>query len=194
MSQYPDELGSWPTGFPAATVWLARALSCHPSVIFAGRKMKYMLRLEAGVGAQAGHSSGPARAGQVLGGGAVAARDGRRDPEAVPQVGRDHAGSVFGGTGKTDVAVTLAAIYAAARPADRVILADRNEICLMGRSGSAEYRSRRCRRPSGRCPSGALTRRVRTRASRSTRICAMQSPAPGRGRDPWRHRRRVRGD
>ena len=35
-------------------------------------------------------------------------------------------GSGFGGTGKTDVAVTLAAIYAAARPSDRVILADSN--------------------------------------------------------------------
>ena len=36
-------------------------------------------------------------------------------------------GSGFGGTGKTDVAVTLAAIYAAARPADRVILVDSND-------------------------------------------------------------------
>jgi MinD-like ATPase involved in chromosome partitioning or flagellar assembly len=36
-------------------------------------------------------------------------------------------GSGFGGTGKTDVAVSLAAIYAAARPADRVILADSND-------------------------------------------------------------------
>jgi MinD-like ATPase involved in chromosome partitioning or flagellar assembly len=36
-------------------------------------------------------------------------------------------GSGFGGTGKTDVAVTLAAIYAAVRPADRVILADSND-------------------------------------------------------------------
>ena len=36
-------------------------------------------------------------------------------------------GSGFGGTGKTDVAVTLAATYAAARPADRVIFADSND-------------------------------------------------------------------
>ncbi len=36
-------------------------------------------------------------------------------------------GSGFGGTGKTDVAVTLAAIFAATRPADRVILADSND-------------------------------------------------------------------
>jgi MinD-like ATPase involved in chromosome partitioning or flagellar assembly len=36
-------------------------------------------------------------------------------------------GSGFGGTGKTDVAVTLAAICAAARPADRVVLADSND-------------------------------------------------------------------
>jgi MinD-like ATPase involved in chromosome partitioning or flagellar assembly len=36
-------------------------------------------------------------------------------------------GSGFGGTGKTDVAVTLAAVYAATRPADRVILADSND-------------------------------------------------------------------
>src|SRR5438046_7602378 len=36
-------------------------------------------------------------------------------------------GSGFGGTGKTDVAVTLAAIYAAARPADRVIFAVRHD-------------------------------------------------------------------
>jgi MinD-like ATPase involved in chromosome partitioning or flagellar assembly len=36
-------------------------------------------------------------------------------------------GSGFGGTGKTDVAVTLAAICAAARPADGIILADSND-------------------------------------------------------------------
>jgi len=36
-------------------------------------------------------------------------------------------GSGFGGTGKTDVAVTLAAIYAAARAADRVIFVDSND-------------------------------------------------------------------
>ena len=43
-------------------------------------------------------------------------------------------GSGFGGTGKTDVAVTLAAIYAAARPADRVILADTNDAVPSGYS------------------------------------------------------------
>jgi MinD-like ATPase involved in chromosome partitioning or flagellar assembly len=36
-------------------------------------------------------------------------------------------GSGFGGTGKTDVAVTLAAVYAAARAADRVIFVDSND-------------------------------------------------------------------
>ena len=43
-------------------------------------------------------------------------------------------GSGFGGTGKTDVAVTLAAIYAAARPADRVIFADTNDAMPHGYS------------------------------------------------------------
>ena len=43
-------------------------------------------------------------------------------------------GSGLGGTGKTDVAVTLAAIYAAARPADRVIFADTNDAMPHGYS------------------------------------------------------------
>jgi MinD-like ATPase involved in chromosome partitioning or flagellar assembly len=43
-------------------------------------------------------------------------------------------GSGFGGAGKTDVAVTLAAIYAAARPADRVIFADTNDAVPSGYS------------------------------------------------------------
>jgi MinD-like ATPase involved in chromosome partitioning or flagellar assembly len=59
-------------------------------------------------------------------------------------------GSGFGGTGKTDVAVTLAAIYAATRPADRVILADTNDDMPHGYSrlgGAPVERLPRHRRP-----------------------------------------------
>jgi MinD-like ATPase involved in chromosome partitioning or flagellar assembly len=59
-------------------------------------------------------------------------------------------GSGFGGTGKTDVAVTLAAIYAAARPADRVVLADTNDDMPHGYSrlgGAPVERLPRHRRP-----------------------------------------------
>ena len=128
MSQYPDELGSWWTGFPGSdrAGWLAPS----PSSL---------------------NDLAPAQDGVR---GAVSRRalkrrlvipPGRRERarrEAVAQWRRETVaairkpslksgvitlGSGFGGTGKTDVAVTLAAIYAAARPADRVILADSND-------------------------------------------------------------------
>lgn len=126
MSQYPDELGAWWTGFPGSdrAAWLGAS------------------PLPADAPARPGvRGTAPRRA---LGRGLVAPR-GKRERarrEAVAQWRRQAIadirepslrsgvitlGSGFGGTGKTDVAVTLAAIYAAARPADRVILADSND-------------------------------------------------------------------
>ena len=83
-------------------------------------------------------------------------------------------GSGFGGTGKTDVAVTLAAIYAAARPADRVIFADTNDVMPHGYSRLGARRSRRCRGTGGRFRSWAFITLAWKAASGSTLICAMQ--------------------
>jgi hypothetical protein len=91
-------------------------------------------------------------------------------------------GSGFGGTGKTDVAVTLAAIYAAARPADRVILADSNDdmphgyIRLGGRPVEELPQQQRPLSLRG------FIRRAGTAASAFMRTCAM----PLRGCRGWR--------
>ncbi len=125
---YPDEPGAWWTEFPGSD----RAAWATPSAPFPG-------------------AHAPTRDGER---GAVSRRGlkhrlvltpGRRERtrrEAVAEWRRQRiaairepslksgvitVGSGFGGTGKTDVAVTLAAIYAATRPADRVILADSND-------------------------------------------------------------------
>ena len=128
MSQYPDELGSWWTGFPGSdrAGWLAPSSSS----------------LSALAPAQDGVRGAVSRRALKR---RLVIPPGRRERarrEAVAQWRRETVaairkpslksgvitlGSGFGGTGKTDVAVTLAAIYAAARPADRVILADSND-------------------------------------------------------------------
>jgi MinD-like ATPase involved in chromosome partitioning or flagellar assembly len=128
MSRYPDETGAWWTEFPGngGATWVPAAPP----------------------------SSGPPAPAQDGVRGALSRRalrhglivpPGRRERarrEAIAQwrhqriaairepslkSGVITVGSGFGGTGKTDVAVTLAAIYAAARPADRVIFADSND-------------------------------------------------------------------
>ncbi|MDR0343628.1 MAG: hypothetical protein LBI49_11085 [Nocardiopsaceae bacterium] len=126
MTQYPDELGAWWTGFPGSDrpTWLA------PSPLGA--------LAPAQEGMRGAISQRALRRGWVVPGGKrerarrEAAAQWRRQVIAsirAPSLksGVITVGSGFGGTGKTDVAVTLAAIYAAARPADRVILADSND-------------------------------------------------------------------
>jgi MinD-like ATPase involved in chromosome partitioning or flagellar assembly len=128
MSRYPDEAGAWWTecqGSGGAT----RVPAAPPS-------------LDAPAPAQDGVRGALSR--RVLRHGLVVppSRRERARREAIAEWRRQTiaairepslksgvitVGSGFGGTGKTDVAVTLAAIYAAARPADRVIFADSND-------------------------------------------------------------------
>ena len=128
MSRYPDKTGAWWTEFAGngGATWVAAAPS------------------SAGAPAPAQDGVRGALSRRALGHGLVIppgsrerARRGAitewrhqkiaaiREPSL--KSGVITVGSGFGGTGKTDVAVTLAAIYAAARPADRVILADSND-------------------------------------------------------------------
>lgn len=128
MSQYPDELGAWWTEFPGSdrATWLA------PSALSSGalapaqdgvrgavsrRALKHGLVLPPGRRERARREETAEWRRQTIA--AI------REPSL--KSGVITLGSGFGGTGKTDVAVTLAAIYAAARPADRVILADSND-------------------------------------------------------------------
>jgi MinD-like ATPase involved in chromosome partitioning or flagellar assembly len=128
MPQYPDEMGEWWTGFPGSDrpTWLT------PSPTSLGALAP------ATTGLRGAMSRRALRHGLVV-------PPGRRERAKREEVaewryrtitairepslksGVITLGSGFGGTGKTDVAVTLAAIYAAARPADRVILADSND-------------------------------------------------------------------
>jgi hypothetical protein len=128
MSQYPDELGSWWTEFPGSdrATWLTPSSSSLSELAPAQdgvrgavsrRALKRRLVIPAGRRERAKREAH--------------AQWRRETVEAIrkPSLksGVITLGSGFGGTGKTDVAVTLAAIYAAARPADRVILADSND-------------------------------------------------------------------
>jgi len=151
MSEYPDELGAWWTGFPGSdrAAWAA---SSSPA---AGG------RAPAPDGVRGAGSRRAVRHGLVL----TPGRRERARHEAAAQWRRQRiaaigepslksgvitVGSGFGGTGKTDVAVTLAAIYAATRPADRVILADTNDDMPHGYSrlgGAPVERLPRHRRP-----------------------------------------------
>ena len=128
MSQYPDELGAWWTEFPGSdrAAWLTPSSSSLSELAPAQdgvrgavsrRALKRRLIIPAGRRERAKRE---------------AVAEWRRQTVAAirkPSLksGVITLGSGFGGTGKTDVAVTLAAIYAAARPADRVILADSND-------------------------------------------------------------------
>lgn len=129
MSQYPDELGEWWTEFPGSH----RAAWATTSPLPAEG-----VRAPAPDGVRGAGSRRGSKHGLVLP--SVKRERARREAAAEWRRHRIAAirepslksgvitvGSGFGGTGKTDVAVTLAAIYAAARPADRVILADTND-------------------------------------------------------------------
>src|ERR1700722_899826 len=128
MSQYPDELGSWWTEFPGSD----RAAWLMPS----SSPLSDLAPAQDGV--RGAVSRRALKRGLVI----TPGKRERAKREAVAEWRRQTVaairkpslksgvitlGSGFGGTGKTDVAVTLAAIYAAARPADRVILADSND-------------------------------------------------------------------
>jgi MinD-like ATPase involved in chromosome partitioning or flagellar assembly len=128
MSGYPDELGAWWTEFPGSdrAGWLAPALPPASALAPAQDGMRGAVSRRAlrhGLVVPAGKRERARRE--------EAAQWRRQTVAAIraPSLksGVITVGSGFGGTGKTDVAVTLAAIYAAARPADRVILADSND-------------------------------------------------------------------
>jgi len=128
MTQYPDEPGTWWTEFPGSD----RAAWATPSPSSLGdsapardgvgdgvsrRALKRRLVLTPGKRERARREEMAEWRRQRIA--AI------REPSL--KSGVITVGSGFGGTGKTDVAVTLAAVYAAARPADRVILADSND-------------------------------------------------------------------
>jgi MinD-like ATPase involved in chromosome partitioning or flagellar assembly len=128
MSRYPDELGEWWNGFPGsdAATWSmpsprsADALAPAEKGIrgaFSRRAVKHGVVVAPGKRERAKRDESAEWRRQTIA--AI------RAPSL--KSGVITLGSGFGGTGKTDVAVTLAAIYAAARPADRVILADSND-------------------------------------------------------------------
>jgi len=128
MSQYPGEMGSWWSEFPGSdrASWLAPSPSTHGPLAPAQegvrgavsrRMLKNRVILPAGKRERAKREAVAEWRRQTIA--AI------REPSL--KSGVITLGSGFGGTGKTDVAVTLAAIYAAARPADRVILADSND-------------------------------------------------------------------
>ena len=128
MSRYPDELGEWWNGFPGsdAAAWSmpsprsADALAPAEKGIrgaFSRRAVKHGVVVAPGKRERAKRDESAEWRRQTIA--AI------RAPSL--KSGVITLGSGFGGTGKTDVAVTLAAIYAAARPADRVILADSND-------------------------------------------------------------------
>jgi hypothetical protein len=128
MSQYPDDMGAWWSEFPGSdrASWLAPSPSTLGSLAPAQegvrgavsrRVLKHRVVLPPGKRERAKREAVAEWRRQTIA--AI------REPSL--KSGVITLGSGFGGTGKTDVAVTLAAIYAAARPADRVILADSND-------------------------------------------------------------------
>ena len=128
MTQYPDEPGAWWTEFPGGdrAAWATPSPSSlgDPAPARSGvrdtaprRALNRRLVLTPGRRERARSEERAEWRRQRIA--AI------REPSL--KSGVITVGSGFGGTGKTDVAVTLAAIYAAARPADRVILADSND-------------------------------------------------------------------
>jgi MinD-like ATPase involved in chromosome partitioning or flagellar assembly len=128
MSHYPDDLGAWWTNFPGSDrpSWAAPTPPAASSPVPAqdgGRgavsrqALRRRLVIPAGRRERARREAAAEWRRQII--------DAIREPSL--KSGVITLGSGFGGTGKTDVAVTLAAIYAAVRPADRVILADSND-------------------------------------------------------------------
>jgi MinD-like ATPase involved in chromosome partitioning or flagellar assembly len=129
MSQFPEQTGSWWTGFPGSdsAAWSAPAPAPGLDMLapaqdgirgaVSRRALRHGLVITAGKRERARRELAEQRRRRMIA--AI------REPSL--KSGVITVGSGFGGTGKTDVAVTLAAIYAAARPADRVILADSND-------------------------------------------------------------------
>jgi MinD-like ATPase involved in chromosome partitioning or flagellar assembly len=125
MSQYPDDLGAWWTDFPGSdkAAW-ARPAPGGLAPAQDGVRGAISRRLF-----KRGLVLPPAKQERIRRESAAEWRRLTVDAIRAPSLksGVITVGSGFGGTGKTDVAVTLAAIYAAVRPADRVILADSND-------------------------------------------------------------------
>jgi MinD-like ATPase involved in chromosome partitioning or flagellar assembly len=128
MTQYPDEPGAWWTEFPGSdrAAWATPSPSslrdpapAREGVRDTGSRRSLKRRLV----------PTPGRRERAMREKIAEWRRQRIAAIREPSLksGVITVGSGFGGTGKTDVAVTLAAIYAAARPADRVILADSND-------------------------------------------------------------------
>src|SRR6516162_2048201 len=128
MSQYPDDMGAWWSDFPGSdrAKWLSPTPAAHSPLAPAQdgvrgavsrRALKHRLVIPPGKRERAKREAVAEWRRQTI--------TAIREPSL--KSGVITLGSGFGGTGKTDVAVTLAAIYAAARPADRVILADSND-------------------------------------------------------------------
>ncbi len=125
MSQYSDELGAWWTEFPGSdrATWLASAAGGLVPAREGFRGAVSRRALRRGLVVTPGKRERARREKTAQWRRQTVA--GIREPSL--KSGVITVGSGFGGTGKTDVAVTLAAIYAAARPSDRVILADSND-------------------------------------------------------------------
>jgi MinD-like ATPase involved in chromosome partitioning or flagellar assembly len=128
MSQYPDELGAWWTEFPGSdrAAWIT---SSPPSTSASAPAQDGVRGAVSRRALRYGVVVPPSRRERAR---REETAEWRRQTVAAIRApslksGVITVGSGFGGTGKTDVAVTLAAIYAAARPADRVILADSND-------------------------------------------------------------------
>lgn len=128
MSQYPDDTGAWWTEFPGSdrATWSTPSPSVPAGLepaqdgmrgAVSRRALKHGLVISPGKRERARREAVAQWRRQTI--------SAIRSPSL--KSGVITLGSGFGGTGKTDVAVTLAAIYAAARPADRVILADSND-------------------------------------------------------------------
>src|SRR5262249_21097927 len=122
MSRYPDGLGEWGTGFPGsgAAAWVtpARPSAVPPAAegvrgAVSRRALRHGLVVAPGRRERAKREQSAEWRRQVI--------DAIRAPSL--KSGVITLGSGFGGTGKTDVAGTLPAIYAAAPPPHRVLLA-----------------------------------------------------------------------
>ena len=128
MSRYPDKTGAWWTEFAGngGATWVPAPPSSSAAPAPAQDGVRGALSRRA-----LGHGLviPPSRRERDRRGAIAEWRQQRiaaiREPSL--KAGVITVGSGFGGTGKTDVAVTLAAIYAAARAADRVILVDSND-------------------------------------------------------------------
>jgi MinD-like ATPase involved in chromosome partitioning or flagellar assembly len=128
MSRYPDDTGAWWTEFQddGSATWVPAAPSSFEAPAPAQDGVRGALSRRAlrhGLVIPPGKNERARR-------GAIA--EWRHEKIAAirePSLksGVITVGSGFGGTGKTDVAVTLAAVYAAARAADRVIFVDSND-------------------------------------------------------------------